>query len=145
MGVPDAASRVVCTRLSHDELGGLMDRSRVSRSEAAFIVGVPLAWAFLPFFHPKGEGDRIYADLQDLVTAALVVQPLPFVVFFSAWETLQGTPHGILASGLNAVFVLWRSGSAAVAPAQRDPHALVIDRRREIVAERSRGHRAGAV
>jgi len=124
-----------------------MDRSRVSRSEAAFIVGVPLAWAVLLFFHPKGEGegDRIYADLQDQVTAALVVQPLPFVVLFSACETLQGTANGILASGLNAVLVLWRSGSAAVAPARRDPHALVIDRRREIVAERSRRHRAGAV
>jgi hypothetical protein len=101
-----------------------MDRPRVSRSEAAFIIGVPLAWAILLLFHPKGEADEIYLNLQDQVTAALVVHigmmlfiPLmaaaiylllrgiegtaarvsrtalvPFVVFFSAWETLQGPP-----------------------------------------------------
>ena len=110
-----------------------MDRPRVSRNEVAFIVGVPLAWAVLLLFHPKGEADQIYLNLQDQVTAALVVHigmmlfiPLmaaavylllrgvegtaarvsrialvPFVVFFSAWETLQGTANGILASELN--------------------------------------------
>ena len=110
-----------------------MDRPRVSRNEVAFIVGVPLAWAILLLFHPKGEADQIYLNLQDQVTAALVVHigmmlfiPLmaaavylllrgvegtaarvsrialvPFVVFFSAWETLQGTANGILASELN--------------------------------------------
>jgi hypothetical protein len=110
-----------------------MDRPRVSRSGAAFIIGVPLAWAILLLFHPKGEADEIYLNLQDQVTAALVVHigmmlfiPLmaaaiylllrgiegtaarvsrialvPFVVFFSAWETLQGTANGILASELN--------------------------------------------
>jgi hypothetical protein len=110
-----------------------MDRPRVSRGEAAFIIGVPLAWAILLLFHPKGEADEIYLNLQDQVTAALVVHigmmlfiPLmaaaiylllrgvegtaarvsrialvPFVVFFSAWETLQGTANGILASELN--------------------------------------------
>jgi hypothetical protein len=110
-----------------------MDRPHVSRSEGAFMIGVPLAWAVLLLFHPKGEGDQIYLDLQDQVTAALVVHigmmlfiPMiavaiylllrgvegtaarvsrialvPFVVFFSAWETLQGTVNGILAQELN--------------------------------------------
>jgi hypothetical protein len=110
-----------------------MDLPRVSRTQAAFIIGVPLAWAVLLLFHPKGEADQIYLNLQDQVTAALVVHvgmmlfiPLmavaiyllvrgvegtaarvsrialvPFVVFFSAWETLQGTANGILADKLN--------------------------------------------
>jgi hypothetical protein len=110
-----------------------MDRPRVSRSEAAFIVGVPLAWAILLLFHPGGEADQVYESIHDQVTAALVVHigmmlfiPLmaaaiylllrgvegtaalvsrlalvPFVVFFSAYETLQGTANGVLTSELN--------------------------------------------
>jgi hypothetical protein len=112
-----------------------MDRPRVSRSEAAFMIGVPLAWAVLLLFHPSGEADRIYLSLRDQVTAALVVHigmmlfiPLmaggiylllrgvegtaarasrialvPFVVFFSAYETLQGTANGILVNELNGL------------------------------------------
>lgn len=112
-----------------------MARRNVSRGEAAFIIGVPLAWAVLLLFHPKGEGDQIYLDLRDQVTATLVVHvgmmlfiPLmaaaiylllrgvegtaarvsrialvPFVVFFSAWETLQGTANGILVDELNGL------------------------------------------
>jgi hypothetical protein len=34
---------------------------------------VPLAWAVLLLFHPKGEADQIYLNLEDQVTAALVV------------------------------------------------------------------------
>jgi hypothetical protein len=42
--------------------------------ELAFMIGVPLAWAVLLLFHPTGEGEAItYADLQDQVTAWLVV------------------------------------------------------------------------
>lgn len=112
-----------------------MDRPRVSRSEAAFIIGVALAWAVLLLFHPSGDPDAIYLSLQDQVTAWLVVHigmmlfiPLmaggiylllrgvegiaarvsrialvPFVVFFSAWETLQGTANGILVNELNGL------------------------------------------
>ena len=110
-----------------------MNRPRVSRREAAFMIGVALAWAVLLLFHPKGEGDQVYLDIQDRVTAMLAVHigmmifiPLiaagiylllrgiegaaatvsrialvPFVVFFSAWETLQGTANGILTNELN--------------------------------------------
>jgi len=110
-----------------------MDRPRVSRSEAAFVIGVPLAWAVLLLFHPSGDPDEIYLSIRDQVTAWLAVHigmmlfiPLmaggiylllrgvegtsarvsrialvPFVVFFSAWETLQGTANGILVNELN--------------------------------------------
>jgi hypothetical protein len=123
-----------------------MDRPHVSRSEGAFMIGVPLAWAVLLLFHPKGEGDQIYLDLQDQVTAALVVHigmmlfiPMiavaiylllrgvegtaarvsrialvPFVVFFSAWETLQGIATGILAAELNGRPMSERATGAAL-------------------------------
>jgi hypothetical protein len=112
-----------------------MDRPRVSRSEAAFMIGVPLAWAVLLLFHPSGEADQIYLSLRGQVAAALVVHigmmlfiPLmagviylllrgvegtaaqvsrialvPFAVFFTAYETLQGTANGILVNELNAL------------------------------------------
>jgi hypothetical protein len=105
-----------------------MQRRSLSRREVMFVVGVPLAWAVLLLFHPGGDPDTIYLDLQDEVTRALVVHigmmlfiPLfavvvyllvrgvegtaarvsrialvPFVVFYSAWETLQGTANAIL-------------------------------------------------
>jgi hypothetical protein len=45
-----------------------------SPGELAFLIGVPLAWAVLLLFHPTGDGETItYADLQDKVTAWLVV------------------------------------------------------------------------
>ena len=102
-----------------------------SRRELAFLIGVPLLWAILLLFHPGGEGDQIYLDVQDKVTRFLVVHigmmifiPLmavviylllrgvegpaawvsrialvPFVVFYSAWEALQGIGVGILVDG----------------------------------------------
>jgi hypothetical protein len=101
---------------------------RLTRAEMTFVIGVPLAWAVLLLFHPGGEGDQIYADLDGDGTRMLVVHvgtlifiPLTafaiylllrgnqstaarvsrialafFVVFYSAWETLQGIANGIL-------------------------------------------------
>ena len=106
-----------------------------SPGELAFIIGVPLLWAILLLFHPGGEGDEIYLDVQDNVTRFLVVHigmmlfiPLmgvavyvllrgvegtaawvsrialvAFVVFYSAWEVLQGIGVGILANELNGL------------------------------------------
>jgi hypothetical protein len=106
-----------------------------SPGELAFLIGVPLLWAILLLFHPGGEGDQIYLDVQDKVTRFLVVHigmmifiPLmavviylllrgvegtaawvsrialvPFVVFYSAWEVLQGIGVGILANELNGL------------------------------------------
>jgi hypothetical protein len=112
-----------------------MDRLRVSRNEAAFMIGVPLAWAVLLLFHPGGEADEVYLSLQDEVTEGLVVHigmlifiPLmaaviylllrgiegtaaqisraalvPFVVFYSAWEVLQGIANSILVDEVNGL------------------------------------------
>ena len=112
-----------------------MDRLWVSRNEAAFMIGVPLAWAVLLLFHPGGEADEVYLSLQDEVTEGLVVHigmlifiPLmatviylllrgiegtaaqisraalvPFVVFYSAWEVLQGIANSILVDEVNGL------------------------------------------
>jgi hypothetical protein len=106
-----------------------------SPGELAFLIAVPLLWAILLLFHPGGEGDEIYLDVQDKVTRFLVVHigmmlfiPLmgivfylllrgvdgtaawvsrialvPFVIFYSAWEVLQGIGVGILANELNGL------------------------------------------
>jgi hypothetical protein len=104
-------------------------------AEVAFLIGVPLLWAVLLLFHPGGEGDEIYLEVQDNVTRFLVVHigmmlfiPLmavgvylllrgvegtaawvsrialvPFVVFYSAWEVLQGIGVGILVNELKGL------------------------------------------
>jgi hypothetical protein len=46
---------------------------RLTRHEAAFVIGVPVAWTILLLFHPGGEADAIYASLQDETTAMLAV------------------------------------------------------------------------
>jgi hypothetical protein len=106
-----------------------------SPPELTFLIGVPLLWAILLLFHPGGEGDQIYLEVQDDVTRFLVVHigmmlfiPLmavvvylllrgvegtaawvsrialvPFVVFYSAWEVLQGIGVGILVNELNGL------------------------------------------
>jgi hypothetical protein len=50
-----------------------MDSPRLSRDALAFLIGVPLAWAVLLLFHPAGDGEQIYQDLEGNVTAMLVV------------------------------------------------------------------------
>ena len=104
-------------------------------AEVAFLIGVPLLWAVLLLFHPGGEGDEIYLEVQDNVTRFLVVHigmmlfiPLmavgvylllrgvegtaawvsrialvPFVVFYSAREVLQGIGDGILVNELKGL------------------------------------------
>ena len=101
-----------------------------SRQEVAFLVGIPLAWAILLMFHPGGEGDQIYQDIDDKVTRWMIVHvgmlmfiPLfagvvyvlvrgvegtaalvsriglvLFVVFYGAFELLQGIGVGILVN-----------------------------------------------
>ena len=44
-----------------------------SPGELAFLIAVPLLWAILLLFHPGGEGDAIYLDVQDNATRFLVV------------------------------------------------------------------------
>jgi hypothetical protein len=50
-----------------------MDSPRLSRDVLAFLIGVPLAWAVLLLFHPSGDGEQLYQDLEGNVTAMLVV------------------------------------------------------------------------
>jgi hypothetical protein len=50
-----------------------MDSPRLSRDLLAFLIGVPLAWAVLLLFHPSGDGEQLYQDLEGNVTAMLVV------------------------------------------------------------------------
>lgn len=52
---------------------GAMQSPQLSRPTTVFLVAVPLAWAVLLLFHPSGDGKEIYLDLQDNVTAMLVV------------------------------------------------------------------------
>jgi hypothetical protein len=63
-----------------------MDRLRISSGEAALIIGVPLAWAVLLLFHPSGEGDEVYAELQDDVTRWQVVH-VGMLIFIPLFAT----------------------------------------------------------
>jgi hypothetical protein len=108
---------------------------RLTRREAAFVIGVPIAWAVLLLFHPGGEGKQIYADLNGDGTRMLIVHvgmmafvPLfalavylllrgiestaarvsrialiIFVVFYVAWESLQGIANGILVDQVSGL------------------------------------------
>jgi hypothetical protein len=75
-----------------------VQRRPFSRREVLFLVGVPLAWVILLLFHPSGEGDDLYADLQDQVTRMLVVHigmlifiPLMAVVLYVLLRGVEGT------------------------------------------------------
>jgi hypothetical protein len=114
---------------------GRMGIRRLTRNEAAFVIGVPIAWAILLLFHPGGEGDAIYAEIHDETTEMLVVHigmliflPLfaigiylllrgiestaatvarwaliPYVVFYAAWESLQGIANAVLVDQANGL------------------------------------------
>jgi hypothetical protein len=67
-----------------------------SRAEAAFLVGVPLAWAVLLLFHPTG--DEYYEVISDSVTPWLVVHlgtvvfiPLLAAAMFVLLRGIEGT------------------------------------------------------
>lgn len=44
-----------------------------SRAEVAFLIGVPLAWAVLLWFHPSTDPDDIYGSLRDQVVTYQIV------------------------------------------------------------------------
>lgn len=71
-----------------------MDLPHFSRREAAFIIGLPIAWAVLLLFHPGGEADDIYGNVQGNVTETLVVHigMMIFVPLFAIviWLLLRG-------------------------------------------------------
>ena len=61
-----------------------MERRALNRQEIRFLVGVPLAWAVLLLFHPAGEGEEIYQELQDVVPRFLVVH-IGMMIFIPLW------------------------------------------------------------
>jgi hypothetical protein len=61
-----------------------MERKAFSRQELTFLIGMPLAWAILLLFHPGGEGDAIYQDIQDKVTTWMVVH-VGMMIFIRSW------------------------------------------------------------
>jgi hypothetical protein len=78
-----------------------------------FLVGLPLAWAILLLFHPGGEGEELYNDLQDQVTRMLVVHigmllfiPLMAVVVYLLLRDLEGTAALVSRVAL-AVYVVF--------------------------------------
>jgi hypothetical protein len=52
---------------------GAPQRQAVSPPRLAFLLGVPLAWAALLWFHPSVERDDVYGSLRDQVTAYQIV------------------------------------------------------------------------
>lgn len=49
------------------------DRWAFGGGQLAFLIGVPLAWAVLLWFHPDVNPDSVYEDLRDEVSAYLIV------------------------------------------------------------------------
>lgn len=91
-----------------------MDLPRFSRSEAAFIIGVPIAWAVLLLFHPGGDGTSIYADLKDNVTAMLAVHigmmifvPLFAIVIYLLLRGIESTAARVARIALIPFVVLY--------------------------------------
>jgi hypothetical protein len=90
-----------------------VQRRPLSRREVLFLVGVPLAWAILLLFHPGGEGEDLYRDLQDQVTRMLVVHigmlifiPLMAVVVYVLLRGVDGTAALVSRIAL-AVYVVF--------------------------------------
>lgn len=78
-----------------------------------FLVAVPLGWAILLLFHPGGEGEELYSDLQDQVTRMLVVHigmllfiPLMAVVVYVLLRGVEGTAALVSRIAL-AVYVVF--------------------------------------
>jgi len=91
-----------------------MDLPHFSRREAAFIIGVPLAWALLLMFHPGGDGTAVYADLRDNVTPMLVVHvgmmifvPLFALVVYRLVRGIESTAATVCRVALVPFVVLY--------------------------------------
>jgi hypothetical protein len=90
-----------------------MERQPFDRRTLMLLVGIPLAWAILLLFHPSGEGDTIYQDIQDKVTTWMVVHvgmmifiPLMAVLVFVLLRGLESTAAQVsrVAAVVYAVF-----------------------------------------
>jgi hypothetical protein len=112
----------------------IAQRRAFSLAEVTFLIGVPLAWAVLLWFHPDvPDPDDVYGGLRDDATTYLIVHVGtlvfiglmgvalymlirdlpgkaatvsrlaigPFVLFYSAWETVIGLATGVLVEHAN--------------------------------------------
>jgi hypothetical protein len=50
-----------------------MQTPRLTRNQLPFLIGTPLAWAVLLWFHPDVAPDNVYGDLRDEVDTYLIV------------------------------------------------------------------------
>jgi len=50
-----------------------MQAPRITRNALPFLIGMPLAWAVLLWFHPNVAPDNVYRDLRDEVTTYQIV------------------------------------------------------------------------
>jgi len=111
-----------------------MQTPRLTRNQLPFLIGMPIAWAVLLWFHPDvPDPDNVYEGLHDEATTYLIVHVGmlvfigligvalymlvrdlpgkaatisrlaigPFVLFYSAWETVIGLATGVLVQHAN--------------------------------------------
>jgi hypothetical protein len=111
-----------------------MRTPRITRNQLPLLIGMPIAWAVLLWFHPDvPDPDNVYEGLRDDVTTYLIVHVGmlvfigligvalyilvrdlpgkvatisrlaigPFVLFYSAWETVIGLATGVLVQHAN--------------------------------------------
>jgi len=127
-----------------------------TRAEAAFVVGVPLAWGVLLLFHPTG--DEYYAVISDSVTPWLVVHlgtmlfiPLlaaamfvllrgiegtaatvsrvalvVFAVVYAAFEVTVGIGSGILGDAINALPAGERAAGAELLASYNESGVITV-------------------
>jgi hypothetical protein len=86
---------------------------KFSRPELAFMIAVPAAWAILLLFHPTGETDGFYEQIEGNVTAWLAVHlgmgvfvPLFAGVVYLLLRGLDGTAARVSRIGI-AVFAVF--------------------------------------
>jgi hypothetical protein len=91
-----------------------------SRAEAAFLVGVPLAWAVLLLFHPTGSDDY-YVVVSDSVTPWLVVHlgtilfiPLLAAAMFVLLRGIDGTAATVARVALVVFAVVYAAFEVTV-------------------------------
>jgi hypothetical protein len=133
-----------------------MSPTSYSRAEAAFLVGVPLAWAVLLLFHPTG--DEYYEVISDSVTPWLVVHlgtmlfiPLlaaamfvllrgidgtaatvsrialvVFAIVYAAFEVTVGIGSGILGDAINALPAGERATGADLLESYNESNVITV-------------------
>lgn len=101
-----------------------MDSLRLDRRTAAFLIGVPIAWAVLLLFHPMGGSDDMYVELADKTAAWQIVHAgtivfigLMALAIYLLVRDLPGTAARVAkwAAGVFALFyVAWETVAGLV-------------------------------